>query len=326
MRHILVTGGCGYAGTALVHDLARRGMRVGVLDDLRKGRIEGIGHLIRSSSDVVFQQVDIRRTDDVIAYFRSNGVPDDVVHLAAKVDAASSHEQANDLLCQEINHQATLTLAEAAKDAGVARFIYQSSTSVYGKTSASAITEDEPPRPVSPYGITKLAGEAVLELHAEQFRVTVLRPATLFGWSPGFRYELPINKFQVFAFFGIPFAYHEQALKEYRPYLSIGDWLEAVDMALSMPELAGRVWNVSSLDASMADVLAAITEVYPRMSASPVTRDSGQALSFMADTSSIRALGFSPTATLVDEFRAVRRGLKSLSDVSRGVDPSDVLT
>src|SRR3954469_3504780 len=117
---------------------------------------------------------------------------DAVIHLAAL-----SNDPLGDLdedLTFEINHEASVRLAELARDAGVERFLFSSSCSLYGASTDELIDEDAEQTPVTPYGRSKaLAEEGILALRGQDFHPTSLRNATAYGFSPRLRADLVVN-------------------------------------------------------------------------------------------------------------------------------------
>jgi UDP-glucose 4-epimerase len=201
---VLVTGGCGYVGSALVPYLLRRPEieHITVMDSLARGRLETIGYLLERHRDRLhFQRVDLRQEGQVRAAFTGHGTPEAVVHLAATVDAPGSSDKDKRALCDEVNRDATLLLGHMASELGVRCFIYYSSISVYGQKRRGVFTEQSSPNPVTPYGRSKLAGERILDYGGEDMAVVVLRPATIVGYAPGYRCEVVVNFFSLYAHF-----------------------------------------------------------------------------------------------------------------------------
>ena len=150
-RRVLVTGGAGFIGSHLVHRLVQEGAKVRVLDNFCNGKRE---NLAPASSLVEVVAGDIRDpvlTTDVMA-----GV-DTVFHLAALGSVSRSVE--DPMASHTVNVEGTLNVLLAARQNGVRRFVYSSSSSVYGDNQLTAKHESLSPQPISPYGVTKLAAE-----------------------------------------------------------------------------------------------------------------------------------------------------------------------
>lgn len=171
----LVTGGAGFIGSHLVDALLAGGRTVRVLDNLATGRESNLSGAMGRMDWV---RGDIRDADTVTGAMR--GVKA-VFHLAALPSVNGSIE--NPVLWNAVNIQGTLNVLIAARDAGVERFVFSSSSSVYGDTPVLPKREDMPPRPLSPYALQKLAGEHYCRLfHALYGLKTVaLRYFNVFG-------------------------------------------------------------------------------------------------------------------------------------------------
>jgi UDP-N-acetylglucosamine/UDP-N-acetyl-alpha-D-glucosaminouronate 4-epimerase len=153
---ILVTGGAGFIGSHLAEALAVRGHRVRVLDDLSAGR--------RQNLRAVRDDVEIIRGNcaDLETARRATKGVEVVYHEAAVPSVARS--VADPVLSHRANATATLTMLVAARDAGVRRFVYAGSSSVYGDARHLPKREDMEPRPLSPYAVGKLVGEHYLRI------------------------------------------------------------------------------------------------------------------------------------------------------------------
>ena len=149
--HYLVTGGAGFIGSNTVDELVRRGHDVTVLDDLSAGK--------EANLEKVRQQITFIRgsiTDREAVEKACRGA-DYVLHLAARTSVPRSVKQP--LETNQINVDGTLNVLVAARDAGVRRVVFASSSSIYGDTPTLPKHEGMPPAPISPYGVSKLVGE-----------------------------------------------------------------------------------------------------------------------------------------------------------------------
>jgi len=150
MRY-LVTGGAGFIGSNTVDELVRRGHNVIVLDDLSAGKEKNLA-AVREKIEFVRGSITDRSTVESAC----RGV-DYVLHLAARTSVPRSVKQP--LETNQINVDGTLNVLVAARDAGVRRIVFASSSSVYGDTPTLPKHEAMPPSPISPYGVSKLVGE-----------------------------------------------------------------------------------------------------------------------------------------------------------------------
>lgn len=264
---ILITGAAGYLGSTLAPLLLQAGHQVVALDSLQHG---GAGRPLLGSwahPGFSFVRADVRDAKAVAGALQ--GV-DAVVHLAAIVGdpaCARAPEEA-----KAINLDASLSLAEAARKAGVRRFIFASTCSNYGKMSDpnSLVDEESELKPVSLYAETKVAVEKAI-LDRARFPglcTTALRLSTLFGVSPRMRFDLTVNEFvlelltrQKLTVFGEQF---------WRPYVHVHDAARAIALVLSRPEadVDHQVFNVGSDDQNFrkSDLLELMKPIAPQAS------------------------------------------------------------
>ena len=158
---ILVTGGAGFIGSELVCQLAARGAKVVVVDNLINGRRENLVDLFSDRIQLVV--LDIRDNNRIAGLMR--GV-DILFHLACLGVRHSIHSPEEN---HEINATATLKLLSAARASGVKRFIYVSSSEVYGTARWAPMTEEHPTYPMTVYGASKLAGECYIRAFYETY-------------------------------------------------------------------------------------------------------------------------------------------------------------
>jgi UDP-N-acetylglucosamine/UDP-N-acetyl-alpha-D-glucosaminouronate 4-epimerase len=172
---VLVSGGAGFIGSHLVEALVARGHRVRVLDDFSSGRIDNLRAV---SSDVEVQEGDCA---DAGAVRRAVQGIEVVCHQAAALSVARSIEEPSQ--SQRNGGVATLTLLDAARAAGVRRFLYAGSSSVYGDSVRLPKRESLEPRPLSPYAVEKLVGEHYLKMFAALYgmETLTLRYFNVFG-------------------------------------------------------------------------------------------------------------------------------------------------
>jgi UDP-glucose 4-epimerase len=317
---IVVTGGCGYVGSALVPSLLARPEveQVVVADNLSRGRLEAISYLFpRYGERIRFVRVDIRKEAQLDQFFDRLGPPPDaVVHLAATVDAATSLDEDKRILCEEVNERATLALARRVVERGVRTLVAHSSTSVYGHGGGDVLTEESACDPVTPYGRTKLASERILDLQSDGTDVVVYRPASVFGWAPGYRYEVAVNLLALYAHTGVPLTVYRTAERENRPYLSIEDCVRSLEMALTRPtDLAGRVWNVVSFNAPLGEVLDVIFRIYPDASREYTDAELVNQISFTVSGERLYSAGFVPRAELYESLVGVRAQLVNVERI-----------
>lgn len=187
IRKVLVTGGAGYVGAVLVPKLLARGYQVKVLDLYLYG--ERVLDAARGSANLEQIKGDIR---DRAVLERVIPGCNAVIHLAC-ISNDPSFELDPDL-GRSINYDAFFDLVDVSKHSGVRRFVYASSSSVYGLKQEEDVTEDLPLRPLTDYSKYKALCEEVLLTKREPGFVTlILRPATVCGYSPRLRLDLTVN-------------------------------------------------------------------------------------------------------------------------------------
>ena len=239
---VLVTGGAGYIGSALVPQLLSSGHRVRVVDALLHGGQSLLGAF--SHPEFEFVRGDLTEADVVRAAVERM---DAVVHLAAIVGdpaCARQPEQA-----RAVNLGASLALLDAARKAGVKRFVFASTCSNYGRMKDPTCYVDETSElaPVSLYAETKVVFERTL-LAENGLVATPLRFATVYGVSARMRFDLTVNEFTMEMLTkGRLVVFGEQF---WRPYIHVRDAARAIALVLAAPEsqIAGRVFNVGATD------------------------------------------------------------------------------
>jgi nucleoside-diphosphate-sugar epimerase len=186
IERVLVIGGAGYIGSALLPKLLSQGYQVRLLDLLLYGVDPIAPYLEHPNLEVI--QADFRQVDSVVAAMQE---VDAVIHLGAIVgDPACALDEG---LTLDINLMATRMIAEVAKGTNVQRFIFASTCSVYG-ASDQMLDEHSETRPVSLYARTKAASERTLRKMADdRFSPVILRFSTVYGLSGRYRFDLVVN-------------------------------------------------------------------------------------------------------------------------------------
>ncbi len=234
MTNILLTGGAGFIGSHLAERLLTLGHRLVLVDELNDFYSPEIKRRnlaeIKSRGDYEFIQADIcdPKLDTLFKRHRF----ETIFHLAARAGVRPSLEQP--LLYERSNVQGTLHLLELARKHSVRQFVFASSSSIYGTTSQTPFSENEAnPNPISPYGVTKLAGEKLCYCYARLYAISsvCLRFFTVYG--PRQRPDLAIHKFARLIQAGqeIPMFGDGSSLRD---YTYIDDVVDGIVAALSM--------------------------------------------------------------------------------------------
>ena len=297
---ILVTGGAGFIGSHLAEKLLAAGHDVVVLDDFNDFYDPGVKHanVAGFARDISVCRVDLRESDSVRSLFRREKL-DTIVHLAARAGVRPSIQQPR--LYYDTNVSGTLHLLEAARVTGVQRFIFASSSSVYGALKAVPFSEDQHLiQTLSPYGATKVAGEFLCSTysHLYQMRVVALRYFTVYG--PRQRPDLAIHQFT-------KRIYADQPVDQFgdgstrRDYTYIDDIIQGTMAAL---DYSGPLYDVFNLGESqtieLKNLICAIENALGKPAKiNQLPEQAGDMPLTYADISKARKLlGYNPTTKL----------------------------
>ena len=276
---LLVTGGCGYVGTKLTQALLTRTSHdVTVLD------VMWFGNRLAAHPRLTIQALDVRKIDEIdLAPF------DTIFHLANIANDPSV--ELNPYASWEVNVLAGMRLVDRAARQGVRQFVYASSASVYGLKSEPKVTEDLELLPLSEYNKTKMVAERVVQSYADQMITTIIRPATVCGWSPRMRLDVVVNMLTMQALTrgSVTVLGGEQT----RPNIHIDD---LVDLYLFVFEkrIAG-VFNAGFENLTVMDIARMITQDVP---ASIDVKPSNDPRSYSVCSDKLLATGFAPTRTV----------------------------
>lgn len=303
MRNIVVSGGAGFIGSHLAKELVSRGYQVTIIDDLSTGRKENIEELIGESLAGGVQFVQESITDLPLLQKLFQGV-DWVFHLAAIPSVPRSLE--NPLACHEVNITGTLNVLLAARDNGLKKIIYASSSSVYGDTPTLPKTEDILPIPQSPYAVAKLCGEHYCQVfeHVYYLPTVCLRYFNVYGprQDPDSEYAAVIPKFIRRALDDNPpiiFGDGEQT----RDFTYVKDAVKATILAAET-KVTG-VYNVGSGNRVTINELAKLILSLIGSDLQPILQEPrpGDIRHSLADISKMKALGYNPNYSLRDGLK-----------------------
>ena len=300
MTRVLVTGGAGFICSNLVRALLERGDEVRVLDNFATGDRENLAGL-----DVDLIEGELRSYERVHNAVR--GV-ETVFHLGALGSVPRSVQ--DPLTSNAVNVEGTLNVLLAARDEGVRRVVFSSSSSVYGTRRELPVTEDQPPDPLSPYGVAKLAAERYCVSFSrvyESFESVVVRYFNVFGprQSPLSQYAAVIPLFITAIAAGKPIRIDGDG-EQSRDFTYVANVVEGTVLAADAAGASGRIFNVAaSAPASVNHVAETIGRILDR----PVEKEfapsrAGDIRDSWADIGRAReSFGWEPSIGLEDGLR-----------------------
>jgi len=230
-RNILITGGCGHIGSAMISHDCMRDYNITVVDNMLTQRYCSLFNI---DGEIKFIESDIKDlTKDHL-----QGI-DAVIHMASVTNAAGSFDEID--VVETINYDNTVNFMDLCSEVGC-KFIFPSSTSVYGVASDEVHEDDDKfLNPQSPYAESKIKGEQYLKNSGLNY--IILRLGTIFGKSKGMRFHTAINKFCYQAAIGKPLTIWKENYNQYRPYLGLDDCVRSFDHFLSSDH-SNKVFNV----------------------------------------------------------------------------------
>ncbi len=251
MTNILITGGAGYVGSVLTPYLLSKGHKIKVLD------LMIYGNTIEKKPNLNLIKGDIRDKKLVKKEMKNIDV---VIHLACISNDPSF--ELNPKLGKEINLDSFEPLVQIAKSSGVKKFIYASSSSVYGIKKEKDVCEEMSLEPLTDYSKFKAECENILKNYkSNDFITTIIRPATVCGYSPRQRLDLVVNILT-------NLAYHKRKIKVFggnqlRPNIHINDMVYAYERILVSPEskINGEIFNVGFQNQSVDELADSVKKI-----------------------------------------------------------------
>jgi nucleoside-diphosphate-sugar epimerase len=297
IKNILVTGGGGYVGAVLIPKLLEHGYAVRVLDLFIYG--EQVFDNVKGNPNLELHKGDIRDQS-----LLSKILPgcDAVIHLACISNDPSF--ELDPELGKSINFDAFAPLVDISKESGVKRFIYASSSSVYGIKEESNVTEDLPLLPLTDYSKYKaLCEEVLLKKRFPGFVTLILRPSTVCGYSPRLRLDLTVNILtnhavnnrKITVFGG----------QQMRPNIHIDDMAQAYIKSLEWPDEAidGKIFNVGFDNFTVSEIANKVRTVVGE-DIEIVTTPTDDNRSYHVSSAKIKKeLGFVATHNVEDAIR-----------------------
>jgi nucleoside-diphosphate-sugar epimerase len=283
---IFVTGGCGYKGHVLIPKLLERGYEVISFD------LQWFGNYLKPHKNLEIIKGDVRDIDSISL----SGI-DCIIHLSSIANDPCG--DLNPKLTWEVSALATMQLADKAKRAGIKRFIYASSGSVYGVKDELQVTEDLELKPISEYNKTKMVGERVLLSYQDDMVVQILRPATVCGLSPRMRLDVSVNllTMQALAKGKITVFGGDQV----RPNIHIEDITDLYLHLIDHPENTG-IFNAGFENISIMDIAKLITKYIPvEIEVTP----SNDPRSYRINSDKLLSTGFKPKKKVEDAIQEI---------------------
>jgi nucleoside-diphosphate-sugar epimerase len=297
--HVFVAGGAGYVGSRLVPELLNKGYKVTVYDLYLYG--DDLFKEYKSSPNLIEIKADLRDFKKIEQSLK--GV-DSVIHLACISNDPSF--ELNPKLGKSINLDAFEPFVELAKKAHVNRFIYASSSSVYGVKEEANVTEEMSLEPLTDYSKFKADCEKILLKHmSDDFICTILRPATVCGYAPRQRLDLVVNIL-------VNYAYNKGTIKviggnQMRPNIHIEDMVRAYLHVLEMPKdkIQGEIFNVGYHNHTVMDLGKMVEKIISKKKPIQLTVEpTNDHRSYHISSDKIsKKLGFSPNHTIEDAVK-----------------------
>ena len=307
MRKVLVTGGAGYVGCVLVPKLLQAGFSVVVYDLMLFGE-EGLPE----HKNLETVKGDLQD----IGFFKKSlkGVTD-VIHLACISNDPSFELEPG--LSKAINYDCFEPMVAACREAGVRRFIYASTSSVYGVSDAPEVTEEHPLVPLTDYNKYKgLCEPILLKYQSPDFTTVIIRPATVCGYSTRMRLDLTVNILTNLAVNRGAITVFGGSQK--RPNIHIDDIAELYVRLLDLPasKIAGEIFNAGYQNHTVAElariVKSAVEKEMPEKAPIKIeTSPSNDLRSYHVSSEKIaRKLGYVPKRTVEDAVRDICRAFR----------------
>jgi UDP-glucose 4-epimerase len=319
-QRVLVTGGAGFIGSELVRQLAARGFSVCVVDNLVNGRRENLDGVLGENVELVV--ADVRDGKSMTSLVRDVDV---IFHLACLGVRHSIHSPMEN---HEVNATATLGLLNIARRIGVKRFVYVSTSEVYGMVVTTApLTEEQPTFPMTVYGASKLAGECYARAFWNTYRypTVILRPFNAYG--PRCHHEGDsgevIPKFMLRCLAGKPMVIFGDGYQT-RDFTYVGDTASGILAAGTSDAAVGQTFNLGTgKEIRVLELANTVRQILSRPGAEITHAEPrpGDVPRLMADSSKARKLfQFQPTVGLRDGLARIRDWY-----ASQGKSPEELL-
>ena len=302
MKQVLVTGGCGFIGSHLVRLAAAKGAEARILDNLSSGYERNLPEGF--PAERLFRQ----GVEELSAEHPALQGVDTVFHLAARPSVPVSIREP--IRTFEVNVVGTHTLLAAAREAGVRRVVFASSSSIYGDRPDLPKHEEQAPRPLSPYAAQKLSAEQLGMAYARSLglEVVALRFFNVFGprQDPGSAYAAAVAAFVAAALEGRPATIYGDG-EQTRDFTYVGDVVEGCWLASTAPDASGEVINLArGVQVSVNELCSAVFQACGRADLQPVyepERAGDVKHSVAANAKARELLGWEPRVSLDEGLR-----------------------
>ena len=299
----LVTGGLGHIGSKLIREYAKRDdiELIRIFDNISTQRFPSLFDLPKTHVKFEFIEGDILDITKLKEVMKNIDI---VVHLASVTDAPSTIN--NSEITQKSIFEGTWNVVNASIHANVRRFLYPSTTSVYGEADGivDENSSEEIYKPASPYAEAKRKTEKLLQKITKEtgFPIIILRKGTIFGTSIGMRFHTAINKFCYLAAMNKPLTVWDSALNSKRPYLGLNDCIKAYKFFETRGS-PGEIYNVITKNFEMREIIDAIRNVKPdvkiEITKSPLLNQKP----YHVGDNKIRGLGFAPEDDIAQNIK-----------------------
>lgn len=261
MKNILITGGAGYIGSALVAALLplEEINKIVIYDNLSRENFHFfLGAQLPNKEKIEFisgELLDSRKLTKAL-----KGI-DTVIHLAAKV--TTPFADADPHYFEQVNHWGTAELVYAVEESDVKQFIFSSSVSVFG-ASSDIIEEGQSPNPRTIYGISKMRGEEHVARLFSKINTQILRLGNVYGYAHAVRFDAVINRFMFDVNFNNRIAINGDG-KQHRPFISIDRLSNILQQIVLSDKIPSGYYNVVDDNLQVLDVVDVLKELYPEM-------------------------------------------------------------
>jgi nucleoside-diphosphate-sugar epimerase len=291
--NVLITGGCGYTGSALTNKLVDQDHNVTVVDT------QWFGNYLNEKSNLQVIKADIREIEKIPLKNIET-----IIHLANI--ANDPGVELNPTLSWEVNVLATHQLADKASRANVKQIIYASSGSVYGVKSEPKVTEDLELVPISAYNKTKMVAERVLLSYKNQMQIHCIRPATVCGISPRMRFDVSVNLLTLQALTNNTMTVFGGA--QVRPNIHIDDIVNVYFHFLKNPKIESGCYNAGFENISIKEIAEMIQKA---TGANIELSESNDPRSYRQDSTKLLSTGFKATKNVQIAISEIIEAYKS---------------